>query len=177
MASVILDPSTKWSYFEEEWEGLDEELLPQWKRKVEQHYNKFYKELEPEVDALASLNSIADNTYLAKKQARTAKRAAMTEYQRYVSSPPIEFCRNPLEYWCEPSIRKAWPALSQWARDLLSAPASAADIERLFSNCGQTQSSRRNRMGVETLEALELVRCWLKLDNWMEVMEAREESK
>jgi hypothetical protein len=164
----------KWTYFEEEWAGQDEELLPVWKKKVEQYYNSFYKELEPEVDASSPNSTIVDNSYLARKQARSEKRVAMLEYQRYISSSPIDICRNPLEYWCEASTRKAWPALSRWGRDLLSAPASGADIERLFSHCGQTQTDRRNRLSVDTLEALELVRCWLKLESWQQVMDKGE---
>jgi hypothetical protein len=128
--------------------------------------------LEPEIDPSSPNAKSIDNTYLAKKLARNAKRARMTEYQRYINSSPIDYCENSLQYWCEPLVRKAWPALSQWARDVLSAPASTADIERLFSHCGQTHTDRRNRMNVETLEALELTRAWMKLENKpMEVME------
>jgi hypothetical protein len=39
----------------------------------------------------------------------------------------------------------------------------SADVERLFSSCGLTLEDRRNRIGIELLEALECLKSWFKI--------------
>jgi len=45
---------------------------------------------------------------------------------------------------------------------MLSILAIAADVERLFSSAGVTLTDRRNRMGVDLLEALECLKSWYR---------------
>lgn len=49
------------------------------------------------------------------------------------------------------------------ALNILSILAIAADVERLFSSAGLTLTDRRNRMGVDLLEALECLKSWNKI--------------
>jgi hypothetical protein len=49
------------------------------------------------------------------------------------------------------------------ALNMLSILAIAADVERLFSSAGLTLTDRRNRMGVDLLEALECLKSWNKI--------------
>ena len=49
------------------------------------------------------------------------------------------------------------------ALDVLSIPAMQADPERLFSGAKITISNRRNRLGIFTIEALECLKSWLKI--------------
>jgi hypothetical protein len=57
------------------------------------------------------------------------------------SSTPVS---DALTFWQE--RRKVYPLLSPLAEDLVSAPASQAFVERIFSVCGMLTAGRRNRM-------------------------------
>ena len=62
-----------------------------------------------------------------------------------------------LTFWQE--RRKIYPLLAPLAEDLVSAPASQAFVERIFSVCGMLTKGRRNRME----KSLEM-RVFLKLN-------------
>ena len=49
------------------------------------------------------------------------------------------------------------------AVDLLSIPAMAADPERLFSSAGYMINDRRNRLNIDTIQALECLKSWYRL--------------
>lgn len=49
-----------------------------------------------------------------------------------------------LAFWVEKE--SAYPLLAPLAQDLLSAPASEAYVERVFSVCGELTSGKRNRL-------------------------------
>ena len=49
-----------------------------------------------------------------------------------------------LNFWIQRSV--VYPLLTPVALDLLSAPASQAYVERIFSLCGMLTASRRNHM-------------------------------
>jgi hypothetical protein len=48
------------------------------------------------------------------------------------------------------------------ALDILSIPAISNEPERLFSRARVTITERRNRLGVELIEALECLKSWNK---------------
>jgi hypothetical protein len=48
------------------------------------------------------------------------------------------------------------------ALDILSIPAMSAEPERLFSGAALTITERRNRLGVESVEALECLKSWYR---------------
>ena len=62
----------------------------------------------------------------------------------------------------EPAQRVTYPNLAIMALDLLSIPAMSDAPERLFSGAGITITERRNRLGVESIEALECLKSWHK---------------
>jgi hypothetical protein len=47
------------------------------------------------------------------------------------------------------------------ALDVLSIPAMSAEPERLFSGTKITITDRRNRVGIESIEATECLKSWL----------------
>jgi hAT family C-terminal dimerisation region len=49
------------------------------------------------------------------------------------------------------------------ALDLLSIPAMSAEPERLFSAAKISITDRRNRLGIQSIEALECLKSWLGL--------------
>jgi hypothetical protein len=84
------------------------------------------------------------------------------EYARYIKER-VEWTDDPIAWWQEPVQRHKYPHLSKMALNMLSIPAMAADVERLFSSAGLTLTDRRNRMGIDLLEALECLKSWNKI--------------
>jgi hypothetical protein len=66
-------------------------------------------------------------------------------------------------WWMEERQKRDFPNLSRMALDILSIPAMAADPERLFSSAGLTVTDRRNHLSIESIEALECIKSWVKL--------------
>ena len=84
------------------------------------------------------------------------------EYARYIKER-VEWTDDPIAWWQGPVQRHKYPHLSKMALNMLSIPAMAADVERLFSSAGLTLTDRRNRMGIDLLEALECLKSWNKI--------------
>ena len=63
-----------------------------------------------------------------------------------------------LDFWIHKQTAKS--TLQLVAQDFLSAPASQAFVERLFSVCGLLTSGRRNRMSASLS-----MRAWLKVNH------------
>jgi len=51
---------------------------------------------------------------------------------------------NGLDFWIVNEMK--YPLLAPLAQDLLSAPASAAHVEHVFSVCGELTAGKRNRL-------------------------------
>jgi hypothetical protein len=59
--------------------------------------------------------------------------------------------------------KKYFLNLSRMGLDILLIPAMAADLERLFSSAGLTVTDCRNHFSIESIEALECIKSWVKL--------------
>jgi hypothetical protein len=68
---------------------------------------------------------------------------------------------DPRSWWLEPTQKKSYPALSIMALDVLSIPAMSAEPERLFSGAKISITDRRNRLGIESIEAIKCLKSWL----------------
>ena len=51
------------------------------------------------------------------------------------------------------------------ALDILSIPAMSAEPERLFSGAKITISDRRNRLTIDTIQALQCLKSWLGIQD------------
>jgi len=167
VAAVVLDPSQKWAYFEEQWSELHPEWLVEWKEKVEKFWTATYKVKDSDGDFTpSSSQELSKNVYVAHLQSKKLNKVIKDEYTRYLSLPPVDDIKDPRSWWLEPSQQSQYPHLSRMALDLLTIPAMSADAERIFSGCRLQMSHRRNRMSIKTLEALELLKSWMNLANW-----------
>jgi hypothetical protein len=63
-------------------------------------------------------------------------------------------------WWLKPTQKKSYPALSVMALDILSIPAISAEPERLFSSAKISITDRRNRLGIESIKAIECLKSW-----------------
>lgn len=73
MAAVVLDPSHKWIYFEENWVDFGPEVLKNARITLDKFYNQYYHHLENDIEP-CSQEVISDNTYVAMQQSRKAAR-------------------------------------------------------------------------------------------------------
>jgi len=95
----------------------------------------------------------------ATNPSRTQADSAQAELNKYlieVRNATVPF-PNPIDFWIQ--RRPVYPLLATLAEDLVSAPASQAYVEGIFSVCGLLTAGRRNRM----LKSLEM-RVFLKLN-------------
>jgi hAT family C-terminal dimerisation region len=67
---------------------------------------------------------------------------------------------NALAWCCEDTQCQTFPVHSQMARGVLSIPATAADVVRLFSAVKLTLSDQCGRVYAETLGLLQLLKSW-----------------
>ena len=83
------------------------------------------------------------------------------EYQSYIAAPRIK-AKDVRKWWLEDTQQTLYPNLSKMALDLLSIPAMSAEPERLFSDTKITLQDRRNRLGIDIIEAIECIKSWSK---------------
>jgi len=56
-----------------------------------------------------------------------------------------------------------YPDLKQWAWDVLSAPATSAEVERVFSSARRLLTDDRNKLGVKMVMMLVCMKRWQPL--------------
>jgi len=83
--------------------------------------------------------------------------SAISQINRYLVEIADQDIPNALEFWRD--RRATYSSIALIAEDLISAPASQAFVERIFSLCGILTAGRRNRMK----RSLEM-RAFLKLN-------------
>ena len=86
------------------------------------------------------------------------KKEIVDEVALYKSMPSEPMDVNILEWW--PQHKPQFPFLSQMARQYLSALATSASCERVFSLAGRLFSDRQQNMSERSLEE----RMWAKVD-------------
>jgi hypothetical protein len=110
--------------------------------------------------------STTPNEFIQWKSDLIRPTVPIDEYDRYCQADLVWECEKPLKWWLEDTQQKAYPNLSKMAIDILSIPAMSAEPERLFSSAKITITDRRNRLGVETIEALECLKSWFGIQDW-----------
>jgi len=80
------------------------------------------------------------------------------EYDRYLSTPTEPSITN--QFLFSQSQREMFPKLSSIALDILSIPPMSAGFERLFSQCKIMLTDRRNRLQIDSLQAVECMKSW-----------------
>lgn len=165
VAAIVLSPHRKWHYFETAWEEH-----PEWiessKSSVEglwkSHYAPVAKSGESSAQPLVE-KPLLKNSFLAweDEQEDLELPAVFDEYQSYIAAPRIKV-KDVRKWWLEDTQQTLYPNLSKMALDLLSIPAMSAEPERLFSDTKITLQDRRNRLGIDIIEAIECIKSWSK---------------
>lgn len=195
IAAVVLVPSQKWEFFEK---GVDwrDSWLQDSKRAVKKLWQEEYKDKQvPHIQLQRPQgdtdSETPENRFKTWSQKHTKVLEVIDEYDRYCREPVIEMDPDnpfdPRKWWIETTQRKMFPNLLQMALDLLSIPAMSAEVERLFSSCKISITDRRNRIGIDAVQAIEFLKNWLRdkaisfidsklergwVDQWIEEVEA-----
>ena len=175
--SVVLDPTWKWSYFQEFWSDK-----PDWitnaKGAVEALWAAEYRPKPAATpppaptpapvlfEAVTNGSQRKINTFTAFTRRRPVA-VLMDEYLQYLHEPVVPLDSlpepgNPLSYWRQRAQQRRLPNLCRMALDLLSVPAMSADTERLFSQAKLTITSQRCKLQDSTVEMLQCIRSWDK---------------
>lgn len=171
VAAVVLVPTRKWEFFEK---GViwSEDWLKDARIAVQKVWEDEYKQMDPIFPTPRSqiqTNGGKENRFKTWSRQHIKVPEVFDEYKRYCKDPVVEMdldeLFDPREWWQETTQRKVYPNLSRMALDLLSIPAMSAEVERLFSSCKITITDRRNRIGIEAVEAIECLKSWLREDN------------
>jgi hypothetical protein len=101
------------------------------------------------------------NSFQKWAQQKKGSSLDQDEYAKYLLAPVVPEVTDPRSWWLEPTQRKSYPNLSIMALDILSIPAMSAEPERLFSGAKITITDRRNRLGIESIQAIECLKSWL----------------
>jgi len=156
-AAMVLIPSQKWTWIEDNW-------APEWivlaKASVQKFWDDQYKPAhQPVIPSIEPVKEKTEHQLWLEQKRRQPP--AIDEYIKYCQAPITPECVSKA-WWMEPAQRATYPNLAIMALDILSIPAMSDEPERLFSGAGITITERRNRLGVESIEALECLKSWYK---------------
>jgi hypothetical protein len=112
---------------------------------------------------------MAENTYKKWYKDRKRAQAPIDEYDRFIQSEIVCDIEDPRRWWLEETQQKVYPNLSKMALDMLSIPAMSAEPERLFSGAKISITDRRNRLGIESIEALECLKSWMGIQEFSDI--------
>jgi hypothetical protein len=170
IAAIVLHPGRKWKWIKKHWKA--EWVMPA-KEKIKTFWETKYKPssaliTSPSAQPPSTPSTKAPNEFLKWLADDDDDDPMADEYTRYIAQPQVAGVKQGYKWWLEPTQQKNYPNLSRMALDILSIPAMSADPERLFSGAKITISDRRNRLGIYTIEALECLKSWLKIEAFEE---------
>lgn len=155
VAAIVLHPSHKWHYIQENWKE-------EWVESSGGLVQTLWDEYKPVESPLPSCEapSTTTNEFLSWRNKHLQPSLITDEYERYCKSERVYGFTSALAWWLEETQQKNYPSLSKMAVDILSIPAMSAEPERLFSGAKITITDRRNRLGSDVIEALECLKSW-----------------
>jgi len=167
VAALVLHPSRKWKYLEKHWKAG---WVKTAKSTVKNLWLKKYKTPTAATATSTSTSTAPTTADPANKKneflewlAEQEDTSFDDEYDRYCDMGQIPGIKIGYKWWLEDTQQRRFPLLSKMALDILSIPAMSADPERLFSGAKITISDRRNRLGIEVIQAIECLKSWLNI--------------
>ena len=165
IAALVLSPQWKWDYIDNNW---PEDWRAACRKQMLDFWTKEYKSTAIAVPTQASdLANQVKNSFHLWTQQKKGTSLDQDEYTKYLLAPIVPEVTDPRSWWLEPTQKKSYPALSVMALDVLSIPAMSAEPERLFSSAKISITDRRNRLGIESIEAIECLKSWFSKGSTM----------
>ncbi len=173
-SAIILHPQMKLQWLQKRW--ADHEA---WWKTAEANFRKLAREYADDYSVKTSYCTPCTPQHARKRRRRTnrpdddlfsssdveAEGNIDDEIDRYFSLIRPNLGRdkkgkqvrlNIITWWWEQ--RAQFPTLSRMALDLAAVPPSSADLERRFSDAGNTITDKRNRLKPETVQAIECLK-------------------
>jgi hypothetical protein len=84
------------------------------------------------------------------------------DFTSFINAKPTKLTNNqsPIEWWCVPAQRMAYPVLSRLGIDVLSAFSMSAESERVFSGCRRTVTWQRSRLSSDIISYSKCSKAW-----------------
>ncbi|PIC14821.1 hypothetical protein B9Z55_026998 [Caenorhabditis nigoni] len=133
---------------------------------------------EPPAKKSNNQNTFFSRFLESKRQSQPTEsvRTEIVNYEAIIMAGRPSPSSCPLLFWKSNGAR--FPQLSRLARHVLCSPQSSAQVERLFSRCGElVSSSRRNRLSTKTMNDLLLNASLGALKKLSEEVRDKEESE
>ncbi|CAO4376662.1 unnamed protein product [Caenorhabditis nigoni] len=133
---------------------------------------------EPPAKKSNNQNTFFSRFLESKRQSQPTEsvRTEIVNYEAIIMAGRPSPSSCPLLFWKSNGAR--FPQLSRLARHVLCSPQSSAQVERLFSRCGElVSSSRRNRLSTKTMNDMLLNASLGALKKLSEEVRDKEESE
>jgi len=163
-ASLLLDPSRRLAYIDQNWPSDWHEKAISGARdiwKAEYQLSEVPSQPAPPTPPPKKDNQLA-RLYQRTEVKKKAINYSLDDLDAFIAAEPIEIEGTPLQWWCRLEQRSQYPRLSQMAIDTLSIPSESAEPERAFSGARRTASWDRLKMSCDNLEKVECIGSWLR---------------
>ena len=168
IGSLVLNPKYKWTYLERRWGtgAREKKRLSDGKAWIKTMWTAYLTTPPPSPprarDRATNHEPDLLEEFMAPDPGEQMTGQRKDEYERYCEGDTVEHGSNLIEWWTARQIE--YPRLSIFALNLLSAPAMAAECERVFSYGKLLLTDRRNRLSTDSVEANECLRAWYHID-------------
>ena len=153
IAALVLSPQWKCDYIDNNW---PEDWRAACRKQNLDFWTKGYKStaiIFPSQTS-ESANEVK-NSFHKWTQQKKGTSIDQDEYKKYLLAPIVPEVTDPRSWWLEPTQKKSYLDLSIMALDILSILGMPEKPERLFSGAKISITDGRNRLGIESIEAIE----------------------
>lgn len=121
--------------------------------------DEYFEEATPQPTGLSAGSVVSDfiNAPWLQQAQPVELEAIRNELEEYLKEWPVA-CHDPIAFWAGSEQR--FPRLARMAYDVLSAPTSSAECERIFSLAKLIVSSQRHKLSAEMINVLQCLKCW-----------------
>jgi hypothetical protein len=142
-AALLLDPSRRLAYLEENWPTeWHAAAIDRAQQVWESEYKDFVLPEEVSIPAAPAVVQSAVTPLERLKQRTQPKTTVSTDrdtFDAFIREDAVDLHGSTaLEWWCQPERRRRYPRLHRMAVDILSIPPESAEPERTFSGARRT---------------------------------------
>lgn len=155
-AAILLNPNLRKSYLDTTWK---KQWIASGLRRARDIWSQYAsEELTPDEDVKVLSGFDQWRSDRMKKQ-RVGK--ASDEFNRFINAASDTISMPVLDWWQQPSQKEAYPRLHRMGIDILSAPSTSAEGERVFSHGRRVIPWTRAQLASVTIEELMCLKHWL----------------
>ena len=166
--AIVLDPREKMDYFKK-WNA---DWAPNLRSDVRTFWETTYLSSTTITPSKPSAQKQTDNAFfLWRNRMRDESVSNGDELERYLTEPRVNFSDDEpaFDWWIQSEQRERFPLLSKMAIDIFSVPPMSAEPERVFSGAKLTITHQRNRLKMNTIEALQCLKSWFRAEIFTDV--------